>query len=663
MRWSAGVFVVLAGLVLAVSPGCRKVPTENNDRNRAPDTYLSSAPVDTIASGGFSRVPHRFRAQWGGSDVDGEVVGFFVAVTETTFDAATGRPFRLPAPRPSQYHFTTARESLFVFSVLEGRGTDREHGLYVFSVDNEGKVDPTPAITHFVARDPHLPGLTFTDTRAFGTVYESNGLGGVNPVAFEHNLFDTAELPAHAPRDTIPSGGRVEMHWQGFDTDFGSSIEGYLYKLTENEFVRVDSSVKSVGYGPGTENPAPLPIGLNVFRIRALDEAGGTTQPDSLRRFYVNFSPDTWFSGPDPKDPALQGRLFTDSIGTYFETIQTGNDWGKIVGFPGNPMTDTLELRPAERPVTDGYNGRPKTIVEQRTLLDRTVRNYIRSENDTVAFGSLILARFGGSDIDSPYNVRGGDPDSISRIYQSGPPNGSPVAFQARLVTVFAQGGAEEPPFSTPFPNVDPLDPLVNRTILYTNESIDGTGRAYLQVRAVDGDRTSDIRVGDVVRDAADFEATNNPLRSKIFTFYTNFNPGLIVESPASGTLLNPAGDRFNVSIRCMDPDPDPGNPRIGTSPYMTYYFSIRVRIYSASESPGPEQGWQDPVRGNYLPEPPGVPGSQFPYTAPISLEIVVPGDFPTGPAFVEFEVVDNSERTKGRIIRVAVPVYWRVGP
>jgi hypothetical protein len=666
MRWSAGVFVVLAGLVLAVSPGCRKVPTENNDRNRAPDTYLSSAPVDSIASGGLSRVPHRFRAQWGGSDVDGEVAGFFVAVTETTVDVSNGRPFRLPPPRPSQYVFTTAHESLFVFPVLEGRGTDREHGLYVFAVDNEGKVDPTPAITHFVARDPHLPGVRFSNATSFGTVYESNGVGGVTPVPFEEPLFDTAELPQHVPRDTIPSGGYVKFDWQGFDDDFASSVQGYLYKLTETEFVRVDSTVKHAEYGPGTANPAELPIGLNVFRIRAIDEAGGTTQPDSLRRFYVNFSPDTWLAGPDPNDPALQGHTFTDSLGTYFETIQSGNNWGQMVDFPGNPMTDTLQLRPAERAVTDGVKGRPKTIIEQRVLLDRTVRNYIRSENDTIAYGSLITARFGGSDIDSPYRVRGGDPDSMSRIYQSGPANGSPVAFQARLVTVFSQGGSEEPPFSTPFPNVDPLDPLVNRTVLFTSEYVDGTGKSYLQFRAVDGDRVGDIRIGDVIRDAESFELTGNPLRSKIFTIYTNYQPGMMVESPAVGTVLNPAGDRFNISIRCMDPDPDPwvvSNPPIGGSPYVPYYFIIRARIYSASETPGPEQEWQDPLRGKYAPESPTAVGSQFPYTAPISLEIVVPGDLPTGPAIVEIEVVDNVERIKGRIIRVQVPVYWRVGP
>ncbi len=663
MRWSAGVFIAVS-LILVAGAGCRKIPTENTDRNRAPETYLSAAPIDSIGGGGLSRIPNRYRAQWSGADTDGEIAGFFVAVTETTVDIVTGRPFRLPPPRPSDYRFTTARESLFTFDVLEGRGTDREHALYVFAVDNQGKVDPTPAVTHFVARDQHLPRVRFLVAEGIGTVYLLNaGGGGVTPQAFLRTLRDSLELPQHAPIDTIPSGGSVHFEWQGFDEDFGSRITGYLYKLIETEFIRADSSVTSVDYGtPFSPTPGRIPIGLNTFRIRAIDEAGGSTQPDAVRIFFVNFSPDSWFSGPDPNDPALAGKLSTDENGTYFETLQgpPADAWGRPVDFPGNPMTDTLNLLPAERPVTDGLQGRVKTIMEQRTLLDRTVRDYIRNEDDTVSYGALLVARFGGSDKDSPYSVRGGDPDSASRLYRSGPANGSPVAFQARVVTQFANGGAEEPPFSTAFPNVDVLDPLNNRSVLFTVDQVDNTGRSYMQVRAVDGDRTSDIRIGDVVRDAAQFERDGNPLRSKIFTFYTNFKPGLQLISPTSGAVLDPAGDRFTLTVRCSDPDPDPSNPRQGASLYNTMYFAVRARIYAAADTPGPEQGWQDPVLGYYVPDPDPL---FFPYSLPINLEVVAPGDLATGPATLEIEVVDNIARSKGRIIRVQVPVFWRVGP
>ncbi len=363
MRWSAGVFCALIGLVLVAGTACRKLPTDNNDRNRPPETYLSSAPVDSINNSGLSRVPYRFRAQWAGSDVDGEVVGFFVAVTETTVDAVTGRANRLPPPKPQDYKFTTARESLFTFDVTEGRGTDREHALYVYAIDNQGKVDPTPAVTHFVARDQNLPGIRWLVARATGTIYvQPPGGGNVVPVTFTRDLSDP-ELPLHAARDTIPSGASVVFQWRGFDDDFNSSISGYRYKLTETDFVKTDSTVNSVDYGlPTSATPGTLPIGLNEFRLIAVDEAGGSTQPDSTRQFIVNFSPDTWLAGPDPA--ALAGHLLTDSLGTYFPTDSTVGNWGRALPFPGNPLTDTLSLLPSERPVTDGLQGRPKTIVE-----------------------------------------------------------------------------------------------------------------------------------------------------------------------------------------------------------------------------------------------------------------------------------------------------------
>jgi hypothetical protein len=41
-------------------------------------------------------------------------------------------------------------------------------------------------------------------------------------------------------------------------------------------------------------------------------------------------------------------------------------------------------------------------------------------------------------------------------------------------------------------------------------------------------------------------------------------------------------------------------------------------------------------------------------------LDIAVPNDLPVGASTLEIEVVDNSGRTKGRIIRVKVPFFWR---
>jgi hypothetical protein len=670
---SAGLFAVLIGLILVTGSGCRELSTENTDRNRAPETWLSAAPVDTIAGGGMTRVAHRYRASWAGADIDGEVVGFFVAVTETTVEASTGRPYRLPAPQPSQYRFTTARESLFTFSVLEGRGSDRQHALYVYAVDNQGRVDPTPAVTHFVARDQSLPTIRFLRAEGTGKVYEFDASGNLVPRQLLVPLRDSTEVPIHAPYDTIPTGGAAYFEWIGEDRDFASSISGYLYKLTENELVRVDSTTTSAEYGTGFgPAPGPIPIGRNTFRVRAIDEAGGTTQPDAVRQFFVNFSPDTWFAGPDPI--ALAPHLLADSLGFYLPADSTGRDLP--YDFPGNPFgADTLETLPAERKAMDGLDVpradggpsfRPKTFLMGRTRLDRKFRWYIAEgggrpdEGDTVAFGSRLTFRFGGLDRDSPYDVLGGTPDNPFPVLRSGPLNGSPVAFMARIAYQRINGAAILNPWVTPFPNVDVLDPFGNPVVLYHVEDMRAAGVGYVQVRAVDGNRTSDDRIGDPVNEAPNL---SEAMSSKLLIFQANFKPGLMTVSPMAGEVVNPPGDRLTVTVRATDPDPHPANPRpLGSNAdFLTMYLGVRARIYAEGEELLPEEGWQDPILGYYSPDvqTPGV----YPYSPPISLELVVPPSLPAGPAILEIEVVDNADQDLRRTIRVPVRIYWRVGP
>jgi hypothetical protein len=657
----------LVGLILVVGSGCRKLPTENTDRNRAPETYLTAAPVDSIGSGGLVRIPHRFRAQWAGADVDGEVIGFYVAVTETTFGA------RLPPPKPSQYRFTTSRESLFTFSVFEDRGNDRQHALYVYSVDNQGRVDPTPALTHFVARDQFLPEIHFDDAHWEGQIFVPAPGGGVMPVQQSGVLRDSFDVPVHTPLDTIPSGGRVYFAWRGFDRDFGSIITGYQYKLTETDYVRVDSTVHSAEYGTGFgPSPNPVPVGLRVFRVRAIDEAGGTTQPDGLRQFVVNYSPDTWIAGPDPV--ALAPNLLSDSLGQYLPIDVNGF----LVPFPGHPLLDSLKTLPADRKPTDGIAGRPNnTFIEVRTLIDKKLRYYIRSEGDTVAFGSSFFVSFGGSDKDSPYRPRGGSdnapPESL--LFQNGPANGSPVAFQVKQFTRAVNGGGEDQPLTTPFPTAGILDPFYNPNINYSFREVRSAGTIYLFGRAVDGDRAVDGRIGtdlEGIVEAADAACgCNSPggcdvdghdteacrLGTKILVIPTNFNPGLLVASPQRDEVLDPPGNRFTVLMRATDPDPDPANGG-STALYRAMHFEIRGRIYPVGQEPGTEEGWQDPLSLNAVPDP-----AFFPYTGPLQIELDVPTTLPQGPAILEIEVQDNADRARARIIHVKIPIYWRVGP
>jgi hypothetical protein len=101
--------------------------------------------------------------------------------------------------------------------------------------------------------------LTWDYAVATGTIYPANGWRRDRDSLLPESAR-RLRLPLHVPIDTIPRR-KSSFKWSGFDVDFGSTITGYMFKLTETEFVRTDSTVTSVAYGPGTENPAPLPIG------------------------------------------------------------------------------------------------------------------------------------------------------------------------------------------------------------------------------------------------------------------------------------------------------------------------------------------------------------------------------------------------------------------
>ena len=106
-RWW-GILVVF--LMALVASSCRNTVDPDTDRNRAPDTYLTAAPIDSVAGGDPSKVPYRYKAHWSGADIDGEVVGFFVAVTETI--PPISGIVRLPPPKPQDYEFTTRTDSI-----------------------------------------------------------------------------------------------------------------------------------------------------------------------------------------------------------------------------------------------------------------------------------------------------------------------------------------------------------------------------------------------------------------------------------------------------------------------------------------------------------------------------------------------------------------------
>src|SRR6185436_5878658 len=97
---------------------------------------------------------------------------------------------------------------------------------------------------------------------------------------------------------TIPSLARIDFRWHGEPTIADGYATKYKYKLDEPFFVEVDSSVSSVTYNGGPGTTAVVPGNTpKQFQLRAFDKAGG--KREGTRRFRMNYSPDSWFAGPD----------------------------------------------------------------------------------------------------------------------------------------------------------------------------------------------------------------------------------------------------------------------------------------------------------------------------------------------------------------------------
>src|SRR5262245_42358130 len=119
MRFRVG--VVLCLFAILASYGCRKALEPNVDRNKAPETWITAAPFDTIMvergkQPDPGKIPIRFHVYWAGSDPDGAVTGFYWAVTETIpRPDPDGPPIlpKLPGPKPQDYHYTTRTDSIF----------------------------------------------------------------------------------------------------------------------------------------------------------------------------------------------------------------------------------------------------------------------------------------------------------------------------------------------------------------------------------------------------------------------------------------------------------------------------------------------------------------------------------------------------------------------
>jgi hypothetical protein len=274
---------LLVGLAAAVGMmvfgGCEQEAVVRPDRNRAPETALSVAPE----LGG--RAFHKYRVRWTGYDRDGAVIGFRIATVSE--DGLYGG-LKNPGPEDViqyllglSWTVTDATESVFVFQA--DRPNTRSHSLYVEAIDNEGKVDPTPAMTNFLAIDYGVPQ---------DTVYIRSNSDSSSLVARRVALPEVAALPAfNLINPAQPES--IWFTWGGQDPD--GTIQEWRYRVDSGMESAVPAETREAVYVYDPNNRAGSSVwrGFHEFKLVGIDDAGAKSNED-VTRFVINYDPDTF---------------------------------------------------------------------------------------------------------------------------------------------------------------------------------------------------------------------------------------------------------------------------------------------------------------------------------------------------------------------------------
>ncbi len=665
MRLRVGLLLCLFAVIALV--GCRKPLAPNIDRNKAPETWITAAPFDTVTLVKGERplpgtIPIRFRVYWAGSDQDGAVVGYYWAVVETLPLPPPGgtTPPPLPGPRASDYRYTTRTDSTFIFTVAEDI-PDRQHAFYIYAVDDKGKADPTPARFIFNALDRFPPITVFDEAKARGTIYFFDSGGVLRSEPRTYQIRDSLNF-ATQPSDTIPSGSRITFRFHGEVTLAGGSIKGFRYKLDEAELQPtqpeslfqgslIEYGVPQAEADPrrGGADTLPISTGTKVFTLRAVDQANGSR--DATRRFQMNFSPDTWFAGPNPA--VTGGPWLTKPNGEKYALLVNGRP--PAGGLPGTLLSpDSVQTLPVNR-------------VPRRTFLEiykDTV--FIRAEYDTVHMGSWVVIHNGGFDQDSPYLVKVVDGIAIVQpSFPDGPvlrkaaQNGSPIGFRSLITTYLTPNG----PLSSTnqsrlYPFFDPND-VLNFQRIGAYHPMTNSGRAYSLQRAEDGDGARDGRVDDGRRVVEFPRPGEGALRPLVLVFEVNYPPILKTTEgafrPRTAVVDTFTSRIWDLRIPSDDPDPYVSGGAVG-GPAEAKTLRIRLKV-TGKDINGAPVVFHDPPLDEL----------QQKYINVSDINMLVPANLATGPATLTIELCDCSfcelQPGEGRCITRDIQVYYVAPP
>ncbi|MFZ5515579.1 MAG: hypothetical protein ACOY90_03010 [Candidatus Zhuqueibacterota bacterium] len=190
--------IVFYLLLLGIHLSCGEKITDNPRPNQPPSTHLTFYPDEELATTTSRQVLH-----WWGDDPDGKVVMYLYtwendAAVPARFDAATTL---------GAWDTTSAYSDTFSLEFLE---LDTVYTFRISAVDDEGLVDPTPAVQAFpIANTPpevefvvstDIPETTFTVASFY---WKGTDLDGDDTIdRYEYVLDDTSAEWRSIPADT-----------------------------------------------------------------------------------------------------------------------------------------------------------------------------------------------------------------------------------------------------------------------------------------------------------------------------------------------------------------------------------------------------------------------------------------------------------------------------
>lgn len=298
--------VVLGVIAAAIGMSCRRNQPSLVDRNQPPETQLWYAPPD---SSDYEYLVHMY---WRGVDGDGTTPRFIWTVQDSLVEGeATWNPAASIADY-RQGRITSRTDSVLAFTAYKnvaGVGVRKNRqAFYVAAIDDNGVIDPTPAVVEFVATIGRLPEMRFV-------VYPDE----ITPSPYRNRT---------PPADTVGMFKPFAISYHGLTTN--GQVRGY-------EFFALSSTITLPGQNVWTEDLSDtlrtfsnvgveaLPAGVLRFAARCIDDANAESQIDAgqftrgVAQVVVNFDPDTWIT--DVKNTYIKSSTaitedidFTDGV-------------------------------------------------------------------------------------------------------------------------------------------------------------------------------------------------------------------------------------------------------------------------------------------------------------------------------------------------------------